>query len=398
MISITQNRLNIPIDYFRDEERDGFLIPEKMKRAWAAKMQLLSWMGEIFSQHGLKWWVDWGSLIGIIRHRGFIPWDDDIDISMPRADFNRAVPLLREELPDFCEVNQYDTVNITTCVYVMNRRKTDLGDDPEEQTITELFFGCPYRCAIDIFPLDYTPDSEEDLASWKYLGESVYSVACEYENHEKAGSLEGQLSLIEEITGQTLPRGDGCRRALLLLFDQISQMYTREESSAVAVFAVWMQNQVKRDISFYENTVRLPFEMLSVPVPAGYQQLLALSFGNWCVPIRGTTTHGYPFYQEDEKRIEDHLVNRVIGHANALRDAGESEKERETLLAGIEAHPDRYELHYLLAMNLLPVDAVQALNYLEKSALLCPADDANHAGLKAACESVRAEIRRQQMS
>ncbi len=397
MIPIEQNRLIIPADYFRDEEREGFLIPEKMKRAWAAKIQLLSWMGDVFSRHDLKWWVDWGSLIGIVRHRGLIPWDDDIDISMPRADFNRAVTLLRDELPGFCEVNQYDAVNITTCVYVMNRRKTDLGDDPEEQRITELFFGCPYRCAIDIFPLDFIPDSEEDLASWKYLGESVYSVVCEYENHERAGSLEGQISLIEEITGQRLPRGDGCKKALLLLFDQISQMYTRGESSAVAVFAVWMQNQVKRSLTWYEHTVWLPFEMITAPVPAGYQQILSRSFGNWTVPVRGTTTHGYPFYQEDEKLIEDHLVNGIIRHANAMKDAGASEKEREILLAGIETHPGRYELYYLLAMSLLSVDAVQALKYLEKSSLLCPADSANHDGLKTACASVRAEIRRQQM-
>lgn len=303
-------RLNIPDDYFADEERDGFLIPEQMKRAWAAKMQLLSWIGEICDRYGLRWWADWGTLIGAARHRGFIPWDDDIDISMPRSDFESVIPLLRAELPVQCEVCRYDDVNITSCVYVMNRKRTDMGDDEGERALTDFYFGCPYRCAIDIFPLDYIPVDKTETDDWHYLGEAVYCVACEYENQMRSGILEDQLQLIEEITRQQLPRGEGCRSALLKLFDQISQMYTIDESESMACYAVWLLNRKERPLSLYEKTVRLPFEMIDIPMPAGYQQVLEGAFGNWCVPVKGTTTHGYPFYEEEEAMIAAHQAQR----------------------------------------------------------------------------------------
>ena len=170
---------------------------------------------------------------------------------------------------------------------------------------TEMFFGCPFRCAVDIFPLDYIPTDKSEADDWHYLGEAVYCVACEYDNQMDSGILEDQLQIIEEITRQQLPRGKECRSALLRLFDVISQMYTREESSSMAVYAVWLLNRKERDLSLYERTIRVPFEMIEMPVPVGYEKILKGAFGNWCVPVRGTTAHDYPFYTVDEERIAE---------------------------------------------------------------------------------------------
>lgn len=59
---------------------------------------LLQILDRVCKKHGLQYWLDSGTLLGAVRHKGFIPWDDDVDVCMLRSDYERAVPLLKEEL------------------------------------------------------------------------------------------------------------------------------------------------------------------------------------------------------------------------------------------------------------------------------------------------------------
>ena len=93
-------------DFFCDEVRDGFMVPAMVKEAWGAQLEVLSVIDSICKKHNIPYWADWGTLLGAVRHGGFIPWDDDLDISMKRKDYEYFMKIAKNELPEgFCVIN-----------------------------------------------------------------------------------------------------------------------------------------------------------------------------------------------------------------------------------------------------------------------------------------------------
>ena len=86
-------KLQIAPSFFLEEERDGYVVSAGMKQIWAVELDLLAEFARVCAENGLKWFVHAGTMLGAVRHQGFIPWDDDIDVVMPREDYDRLCKL-----------------------------------------------------------------------------------------------------------------------------------------------------------------------------------------------------------------------------------------------------------------------------------------------------------------
>ena len=107
--------LDFDQDFFLGETRNDFYIEPMMKCAWAAELEVLEVVRKICKKYNLRYFAAYGALIGAVRHKGFIPWDDDIDIMMPREDYMRFSSVAPAELTgEYHIYTPYNTPNHET--------------------------------------------------------------------------------------------------------------------------------------------------------------------------------------------------------------------------------------------------------------------------------------------
>ena len=106
---------------------------------------------KICEKHQIPYFLDGGSLLGAVRHKGFIPWDDDMDICMLRKDYNRFLKVAPKELPEEYHINSPYTREEYS--YVLSRVLNAHSISYDSSRLYR-FHHCPYIVGIDIFPLD----------------------------------------------------------------------------------------------------------------------------------------------------------------------------------------------------------------------------------------------------
>lgn len=296
--------------FFEEEEREGFLIPAMMKRVWAAEMKVLSDILRVARWHGLTCYAAFGTLLGAVRHQGFVPWDDDIDIFLKRSDYLKLFALLARELPDTYRIMSpyVGDMNHQPQGCVMNRHLPDLGR-AEDKELTERFYGCPYIIGVDVFPLDDIPTNPEEKELHQLLYGSVYDTAQRYDELEQNGELPRKLELISDATGQRFDfhGEESVKLQLWRLADRIAMMYLGEGGKEIACMKLTAMHgeSAYYPVSWFESTVELPFERTTVPAPIGYASFLAANYGpDYMTPVQYAAGHDYPFYQEQDEMIK----------------------------------------------------------------------------------------------
>lgn len=133
----------------------GYEVSARMKRIWAMELDMVKRFVEVCEEHHLRYWMMGGTLLGAVRHKGFIPWDNDIDLAMPRKDFDRLLEIGPEAFqpPLFFQTPVTEQSRFfSTFVKIRNEKGTAATREDYESGINCGIF-------IDIFCIDVIPDS-----------------------------------------------------------------------------------------------------------------------------------------------------------------------------------------------------------------------------------------------
>lgn len=87
--------MDYDLEFIKPEIRSGWKVTAVTKKVWWVQLDLIKKFDDICRKNNLRWFPMWGTLLGVVRHNGYIPWDDDVDIVMPRKDYEKFIRICR---------------------------------------------------------------------------------------------------------------------------------------------------------------------------------------------------------------------------------------------------------------------------------------------------------------
>ena len=268
-------------DIEKDEIRNGFLVTTDQKKIWNKEIELLLEIDRICRKHDIKYVVLYGTMIGTIRHKGFIPWDDGIDLGMPRPDYVKFLNVAKQEIK-----SPYFLKNIYTDNRIFNFSK--LMDDTTSaiefidiQNIHQGIF-------VNIFPLDILPDGTERAGIIDIMCRELWM--CFMSPDEVAEGLKaGEMTRVPRHTLEQIIRLPN-RERMNVYEDFCLNHY--EDSSTIGVQpAYWAGDAGKYTKESFREVSYMDFERIKVPVPSGHEAILDVDYTDWRIPKNVPRAH-----------------------------------------------------------------------------------------------------------
>lgn len=274
--------IDLPEDFLKKEVRNEFLVDEKRKQIWAVELDLFSKFVTVCEKYKLKYYADSGTLLGAVRHKGFIPWDDDMDFVMFRDDYDKLCEVGEKEFshPYFFQSERTDPGTIRGHVQIRNSLTTGilLSEINEKYKFNQGIF-------IDIFPMDNLPPAPERKDYWREL----YALKQRYREY-----VNTHVQVDYEILDQ-----------YYFEFEDCAKRYANIEASKIALLSYEINNKVgNRFVKDYESSMEIPFEFTKIRVPVGYKNVLRIIYGSWSKPQMAGSDHKGVLFDVDRPYYE----------------------------------------------------------------------------------------------
>lgn len=358
--------------FLLDEVRNGFLIPAAVKQAWAAELEVLAEIDRVCKKHNIQYFADWGTLLGVVRHGDFVPWDDDLDIVMKREDYVKFMTVARFDMAEGFDVQTFR--NHDDCWLFMGKVVGRNGFSFEKEHLRR-FHNFPYIACVDIFVLDYVYRDEEKEEKRRRICRQMLTVAdAMAEGYFSPVERENRIKALEDLYGKSLPRIEDAvemRRYLYGVVEEIFAEVPEEEADVLTqMFPRGIQgNGFYFPKEYYAEAVYLPFACTYMPVPRLYDEMLQMRYGEYLRLVKNQAGHDYPFFEGQKKNLQKvldfQLPEFMVDKDRLLR--GEEEaacKQQSYKVMAAECLEELVRLAEQTASALEQGDLEQALNFL----------------------------------
>ena len=321
-------------DYFKTELREGYVVEELTKHAWAAEMEVLAEIDAICKRHGLKYFADWGTMLGAVRHKGFIPWDDDLDIAMLRDDLMTFISVAPQELPSGSVLlTPYNTKDSMTEVYrVSNSEWINIGE-----AFNEKYHSFPFAAGIDIFPYDYIPEDPVLQDQQIELLTAILEAGLAWTRDDISLPVKREYTKkAEALTGLHFTEDDTIVAQMARAQDAICALYKKGDSGLVGISYRMRYDREKepKPLQWYDELIDMPFESITIPVPKEYDKVLTLRYGDYMTPLL-IPDHDYPFYASQIKVFNDYLKKNHMTYDPLYTEDRQTKRLSEAMKNGL---------------------------------------------------------------
>lgn len=236
----------------------------------------------ICDAHNIPYYVAEGSLLGAIRHGGFIPWDEDIDLAIPRKAYNQLLPILRQELPAGYRLVEYPTCQDHPRFFAQIERM----DTP----VCEDAFVKPFmrHMWIDLFPIDGMPANplRRKLHLWRLL---ALRVRAQMANADEGINTKGHHARLRRImirlgnVWANITRADA--KKCFAQMEKAASKYDWEKTGwSISLGSLYKGRTVFPTAFYNAQQRRIPFEGRSWRIPANAEDMLASLYGDYMTP------------------------------------------------------------------------------------------------------------------
>ena len=246
-----------------------------------ANLAILKEIDRICRKYHIKYMLDAGTLLGAVRHKGFIPWDDDADVAFTRPNYDAFMKVVRRELPKGMTLIEPEDLRGGKAFYDFTARIVyDKSQTHENTPEMEYYEGKLNHLWVDLFTIDKLPENKAASTLTVLLQTLIYGLAMGHRyklDYKKYGLLNRIFVFLLSFIGRLIPM-----RVIRAMQKAVS-LKDRKGTSNLRYYSNYQPDYLYVTLKkeWCEETVDLPFEDTRLMAPKEWHQVLAWIYGDY---------------------------------------------------------------------------------------------------------------------